>query len=182
MRRREEDSVLEERKKKQREAVVSQGRQEEEKKVEGMNLFKMTSFMNKDSTLKMPIFHGNGKEDPKQHRFVCEAIWSVKLKVDDYLKIAMLETMFKDHALAWYMKFKSTAPIGVGRTLVENQQELFKEFQKPMWKCQCIAEIKETKQKQGDDHDRVESSSRISRLQSQLATLTLKLQELAKGK
>ena len=61
------------------------------------------------------------------------------------MKISLLETMFRDHALAWYMKFKSNAPIGVERTLVEIQQALFKEFQKPKLKSQCITETKEIK-------------------------------------
>ena len=72
--------------------------------------------------LKIPIFHGNGMEDMEQHWFVCEAIWSIKKTTNDRMKIALLETTFRDGALLWYMKFKSTTPIGVGRTLVEIQE------------------------------------------------------------
>ena len=130
MRRREEDSVLEERKKKQREAgeTMSQVSQEENKKVEGANLFKMTIVMGEYSTLKMPVFHGYGKEDPKQHWFVSEAVWSIKQTTDNHVNIALLETTSRVHALVWYMKFKSIAPTRVGKTLVEIKQVLFKEF------------------------------------------------------
>ena len=57
---------------------MSQVSEEEKQKAEGMNLFKITTIMREDLMLKMPIFHENGKEDPQQHWFVCEAIWSAK--------------------------------------------------------------------------------------------------------
>lgn len=28
--------------------------------------------------LRMPLFNGNGSQDPEQHIFVCESIWTVK--------------------------------------------------------------------------------------------------------
>ena len=102
----------------------------------------MTTLMREDSTLKILVFHGNGKEDPKQRWLVCEAIWSIMQKVNDHVKIALLETMFRYYSFAWYMKFKSTTSTKVGRTLVEIQQALFKEFQKLKVESQCIIEIK----------------------------------------
>ena len=33
--------------------------------------------------MKLPIFRGSGLEDPKQHWFLCEAVWSVKQVIDD---------------------------------------------------------------------------------------------------
>ena len=91
----------------------------------------MTTIVREDSTLKLPVFHGNGKEDLEQHWFVYKFILLVKKIVDNHVKIALLETTFRDHALVWYMKFKSTTPTGVGRTMIEIQQEFFKEFWKP---------------------------------------------------
>jgi hypothetical protein len=31
-----------------------------------------------DPTLRMFVFHGAGSEDPEQHLFICETIWTVK--------------------------------------------------------------------------------------------------------
>jgi hypothetical protein len=45
-----------------------------------------------DPTLRMHVFHGAGTEDPEQHLFVCEAIWTMKNVQDDDAKIAQLET------------------------------------------------------------------------------------------
>lgn len=61
----------------------------------------MTTVIREDLTLKMPVFHINGKEDPEEHWFVCEAISSVKQTTDDHMKITMLETISKDCALVW---------------------------------------------------------------------------------
>jgi len=41
-----------------------------------------------DPTLRIIFFHGAGKEDPKQHLFICETIWTVKNVQDDDAKIA----------------------------------------------------------------------------------------------
>lgn len=37
--------------------------------------------------LRMPIFHGNGFEDPQQHLFLCEAIWDAKQIQEQNAKI-----------------------------------------------------------------------------------------------
>lgn len=94
-------------------------------------MFNVTTIVREYLMLRLPVFHGNGKEDHKQHWFVCKAIWLAKKTIDNHAKIALLETMCRDYALTWYMKFKSTAPTGVGRALIEIQQVLFKEFKKP---------------------------------------------------
>jgi hypothetical protein len=65
---------------------------------------------NQDSTLKLPAFHGMGRDDVEQHWFICEAIWSMKRVIDEASNIAQLETTFRDKALTWYMKYKATIP------------------------------------------------------------------------
>jgi hypothetical protein len=47
---------------------------------------------------------GTGKDDAEQHWFTCEAIWTVNKITDDVVKIAQLETTFRDRALQWYIK------------------------------------------------------------------------------
>ena len=64
--------------------------------------------------MKLPLFHGNGKQYLEQHWFVCESIWLVKHIVDEYVKITLLKFTIRDYALVWYIKFKSIAPTGVG--------------------------------------------------------------------
>jgi hypothetical protein len=56
------------------------------------------------------VFHGIGKDDIEQHWFTCEVIWSMKSIVDEASNITQLETMFKDKALVWYMKYKEIVP------------------------------------------------------------------------
>jgi hypothetical protein len=67
------------------------------------------TMVNQDSTLRLPVFHGMGKDDAEQHWFMCEAIWFVKRIIDEARKFVQLETMFRDRALTWYMKYKATA-------------------------------------------------------------------------
>ena len=38
--------------------------------------------------IKLPIFRGTGAEDPNQHFFLCEAVWSIKQVQDDDTKRA----------------------------------------------------------------------------------------------
>lgn len=38
--------------------------------------------------MKLPIFKGLGLEDPKQHWFLCDAVWSGKQVIDDDIKMA----------------------------------------------------------------------------------------------
>ena len=55
--------------------------------------------------MKLSIFHGNGSEDPEQHRFLFEVIWTVNQVQDDNVKRAQLIMTFQGHALDWIMKF-----------------------------------------------------------------------------
>ena len=93
--------------------------------------------------IKLPIFRGSRLEDPKQHWFLCEVVWNVKLIQDNDVKMAQLKTTFKDRALNWFMKYSN----GQARTLVEVRATLSSEFKKPKSESQCITELKEIKQK-----------------------------------
>ena len=53
-------------------------------------------------------------EDPEQHWFLCEAVWTIKWIHDDNIKLVQLVTTLRERALTWYMKYTSTIP----RTLV----------------------------------------------------------------
>jgi hypothetical protein len=57
-----------------------------------------------DHTLTMPEFQGAGSEDPEQHLFVCETIWTDKNVQDEVAKIAQLATTLRGCALLWYVK------------------------------------------------------------------------------
>ena len=52
--------------------------------------------------------------------------------MNDNAKISQLETMFRERALSWYMKFKATTLEEQVIFLVEINQALLKEFQNPM--------------------------------------------------
>jgi hypothetical protein len=58
-----------------------------------------STMVNRDSTMKLPMFHGTDKNDVEQYWFTCEAIWSVKRIIDEASKIAQPETTFRDRAL-----------------------------------------------------------------------------------
>ena len=55
--------------------------------------------------VKLPLFHGNSTEDPKQYWFPCEAVWTITKTVDDEVKKGQLETTLQGRALDWFMKF-----------------------------------------------------------------------------
>jgi hypothetical protein len=82
--------------------------------------------VNQDLTLRLPTFHGMGRDDAKQNWFTCEAIWSVKRVMDEASKIAQLETTFRDRALMWYMKYKATTLMGQARSSIEIKRDLLR--------------------------------------------------------
>jgi hypothetical protein len=47
------------------------------------------------------------------------------------VKIVQLATMFRGHALVWYMKLQGITPTRQARTLEEIKQALLKEFKNP---------------------------------------------------
>jgi hypothetical protein len=68
---------------------------------------------NHDSTLRLLVLHGMGKNDVEKHWFTFEEILFVKRITDKAVEIAHLETTFKDRALTWYMKYKAIASMGI---------------------------------------------------------------------
>ena len=96
--------------------------------------------------MKLPTFHGNGTNDPKQYEFLCEAIWTTQQTMDDDVKRSQLETTLRGHALDWYMRFMMVPQGGTTKTLDEIHKVLFEEFKKPKSKAQHITKLKEIKQ------------------------------------
>ena len=39
-----------------------------------------------EDEIRLPIFRGDGSEDPDQHWFLCEAIWNIKNVTDEVVK------------------------------------------------------------------------------------------------
>jgi hypothetical protein len=54
--------------------------------------------------MRLPTFRGHGSEDPNQHWFLCEDVWSIKNVTDEYVKRAQFSNTLRDRALIWYMK------------------------------------------------------------------------------
>jgi hypothetical protein len=73
---------------------------------------------NQDTTLRLPAFHGIGRDDAKNIGLCMQAIFSMKRVTSEASKITQLETTFKDKAMMWYMKYKATAPLGQVRSLI----------------------------------------------------------------
>ena len=96
--------------------------------------------------MKLPIFHGNNTDDPKQYWFLCEAILTARQTVDDDVKKIQPETTLRGHALEWFMRFMWVPQGGTMKTLDEIQMGLFKEFKKQKSEAQYITELKEIKQ------------------------------------
>ena len=96
--------------------------------------------------IKLPIFNGNGLEDPEQHWFLGDTVWIVRQIQDENIKKEQMITTLWGHVLDWYMKF-SIVPVGVvPKTLNEIRLGLIDEFKKSKSKSQCIIDIKEIKQ------------------------------------
>ena len=90
--------------------------------------------MESDDT-KLPLFHGNGTNDPEQFWFLCKVVWTVRQTIDDDVKKGQLETTLRGHALYWYMKFIQV-PMGTpGKTLDEVRRGLIEEFRKPKYEA-----------------------------------------------
>ena len=87
--------------------------------------------------MRLPIFRGDGSEDPDQHQFLCVVVWNIKR--------TQFNTTLRDRSLSWYMK-----PVqGIAQPNLLNaiKNALIAEFKKTKSKSQCITELKEIKQK-----------------------------------
>jgi hypothetical protein len=82
-----------------------------------------------DHTLRMLEFQGTGSEDPEQHLFVCDTIWTVKNVQDEVTKIVQLAMTFRGHALLWYMKFQTTTPSRIVKKFGRDQTSIVKRIQ-----------------------------------------------------
>jgi hypothetical protein len=94
--------------------------------------------------MRLPTFRGDGSEDPDQHWFLCEVVWSIKNITDEAVKRAQFSTTLRDRALSWYMKFVQGA---TPKPLNAIKTALIVEFKKPKSESQCITELKEIKQR-----------------------------------
>ena len=62
--------------------------------------------------IKLPIFNGNGLEDPEQHWFLCEVLWNLPHIQDENIKKEQMIMTLRGQVLDWYMKF-SIVPVEV---------------------------------------------------------------------
>jgi hypothetical protein len=53
-----------------------------------------------EDEMRLPTFRGDGSEDPEQHWFLCEAVWSIKNITNEAVKRAHFSTTLRDHALS----------------------------------------------------------------------------------
>jgi hypothetical protein len=95
--------------------------------------------------MRLPIFRGDGYEDPDQHCFLCEAVWNIKNITNEAVKRNQFSTTLRDCALSWYMKL--VQGLAQPKPLNEIKNALIAEFKKPKSESQCIIELKEIKQK-----------------------------------
>ena len=51
------------------------------------------------TNVKLPTFNGNGIEDPKQHWFLCEAVWMERLVHNADIKKGQMITTLRGHTL-----------------------------------------------------------------------------------
>ena len=54
---------------------------------------------------KLPLFDGNGTNNPEQYWFLYEAVWTVRQATDDDVKKGQLATTLWGRVLDWFMKF-----------------------------------------------------------------------------
>ena len=96
--------------------------------------------------IKLPVLKGTRSEDPEQFWFLWEVVWTAKNITDPVVRTVQLITSFRDWALTWFMKFSSTQ----SHSLDDIKEAIIKEFKKPKSESQCITELKEIQQKQGE--------------------------------
>ena len=95
--------------------------------------------------MKIPLFHGNGTDDPKQYWLLCEEVWTIRKIADDDVKKGQLATTLWGRALDWCMKFMHV-PMGTPtKTLDEVRKGIIEELWKPKFEAQYITELKEIK-------------------------------------
>jgi hypothetical protein len=102
-------------------------------------------FSSMEDEMRLPIFRGDGFEDPNQHWFLCEAIWNIKSITEEPIKRTQVRTTLRDRALIWYMKL--VQGIVQPKPLNKIKNALIEDFRKPKSDSQCITELKEIKQK-----------------------------------
>jgi hypothetical protein len=95
--------------------------------------------------MRLPIFRGDGSEDPDQHCFLCEAVWNIKNFANKVVKRTQFSTTLRDRALSWYMKL--VQGIAQPKPLNQIKNVLIAEFKKPKSESQCIIDMKEIKKK-----------------------------------
>ena len=74
--------------------------------------------------IKLLVFQGIGTEDPDQHFFLCEVVWSIKKVQDNDTKRVQLATTFRDRTLTWFTKFSTS--MQQPKTIQEIKDELKK--------------------------------------------------------
>jgi hypothetical protein len=57
-----------------------------------------------EDEMRLPIFRGDGSEDPGQQWCLCESVCNIKNVTDGDVKRTQFSTTLRDHALSWYMK------------------------------------------------------------------------------
>jgi hypothetical protein len=95
--------------------------------------------------MMIPIFRGDGLEDPDQHWFLCKAVWSIKQVNDKEVKRDQFSTTLRDRTLSLYMIFSTmnvqSKPLNTIKTPLSTK------FKKPKSKSQCITKLKEIKKR-----------------------------------
>jgi hypothetical protein len=82
-----------------------------------------------EDEMRLPIFKEYGSEDPDQHWFLCEVVWSIKNVTEEEIKRDNFSTTLRYRALSWYMKF--VQGIAQLKPLNEIKNALSAEFKKP---------------------------------------------------
>jgi len=95
--------------------------------------------------MSLPTFRGYGSEDPDQHLFLCEVVWSIKNVADEVVKRAQFSTTLRDRALSWYMKL--VQGIAQPKPMNEISNVLVVEFNKRKLESQRITDLKEIKKR-----------------------------------
>ena len=60
--------------------------------------------------INLPVFKGEGSEEPEQFWFVVRAVREAHGVTEDNIKKATLVSALQDHGLTWYIKYSSDHP------------------------------------------------------------------------
>lgn len=107
--------------------------------------------MSHHHSVHIPIYEG--KEDPRQHWFICDRMWDTVVVTEDDKEITQFAGALRKRALTWYMNFMDYQTISKF-DIKENFLTFFKTKDVALLVVQELKEIKKVSGESVRDYDK----------------------------